>query len=85
MIDSVSADHAGNYTCMTGNWAGKVEYSTILIVDGLSNFKNESYCSHSSLCIIFIISPYPIKNCVILESRSFSFRLFAKQSYYLKL
>lgn len=34
-IDAVSGDHAGNYSCIAGNRAGKVEYSATLVVDGL--------------------------------------------------
>lgn len=34
-IESVNAYHAGNYTCRAVNSAGKVEYTSELIVNGL--------------------------------------------------
>lgn len=34
-IESVTADHAGNYTCIAENWAGKAEYTAPLIVNGV--------------------------------------------------
>lgn len=38
-IESVTADHAGNYTCIAENWAGKAEYTTPLIVNGLQKLE----------------------------------------------
>lgn len=35
MIDSVSAKHAGNYTCIAENKAGRSQFSSNLIVNGL--------------------------------------------------
>lgn len=35
MIDSVSAKHAGNYSCVARNLAGVAEHSARLIVNGL--------------------------------------------------
>lgn len=37
MIDSVSAKHSGNYTCIAQNTAGVVQHSAELIVNGLFN------------------------------------------------
>lgn len=34
-IESVSAEHAGNYTCLAENWAGSAKYTDTLIVNGL--------------------------------------------------
>lgn len=34
-IESVSGDHAGNYTCIAKNSAGIAEYTAALIVNGL--------------------------------------------------
>lgn len=36
LIDSVSGKHAGNYTCIAENKAGKTQFSSELIVNGLS-------------------------------------------------
>lgn len=36
MIDSVTAKHSGNYTCLAENLAGIVQYSAELIVNGIS-------------------------------------------------
>lgn len=35
MIDSVTAKHSGNYTCVANNLAGSVQHSAALIVNGL--------------------------------------------------
>lgn len=35
MIESVTARHAGNYTCLARNLAGEAEYSSALFVIGL--------------------------------------------------
>lgn len=35
MIDSVSAQHVGNYSCVARNLAGIADHSTQLIVNGL--------------------------------------------------
>lgn len=37
MIESLKAKHAGNYTCRAKNIAGVVEYTSRLVVNGLSN------------------------------------------------
>lgn len=37
MIESVSANHAGNYSCIARNFAGIAEHSSNLIVNGLFN------------------------------------------------
>lgn len=34
MIDAIEAKHAGNYTCIASNSAGRAEHSTELIVNG---------------------------------------------------
>lgn len=34
MIDSVKAKHVGNFTCTASNWAGSVEHTSELIVNG---------------------------------------------------
>lgn len=34
-IDSISGQHAGNYTCVVKNLAGTAIHSTMLIVNGL--------------------------------------------------
>lgn len=34
-IESVKADHAGNYSCIATNQAGSIEYTAPLIVIGL--------------------------------------------------
>lgn len=39
MIDTVTAHHAGNYTCLAKNKAGEAEYSSALFVIGLSSHK----------------------------------------------
>ena len=39
MIDSVSAHHAGNYTCLVENNAGFAEQSAELVVIGLNLMK----------------------------------------------
>lgn len=39
MIDSVKAIHAGNYTCIAENWAGSVEHTSELIVNGIEERK----------------------------------------------
>lgn len=36
-IESVTGNHAGNYTCIAKNEAGKAAYTTALIVNGLEN------------------------------------------------
>lgn len=36
-IDSVKAQHAGNYTCLAENAAGVAEHTSKLIVNGLNN------------------------------------------------
>ena len=33
-IDSVNAEHAGEYTCTVSNEAGAVSHSTVLVVNG---------------------------------------------------
>lgn len=35
LIDSISAKHAGNYTCIAENNAGLIQHSAELIVNGL--------------------------------------------------
>lgn len=37
-IDSVKADHAGNYSCIATNQAGSTEYTAPLVVIGLCVF-----------------------------------------------
>lgn len=34
-IESVTADHVGNYSCVAKNQAGKTSYTTTLIINGL--------------------------------------------------
>lgn len=38
LIESVSAKHAGNYTCIARNYAGTAEHSSVLIVNGVWEF-----------------------------------------------
>lgn len=35
LIESVSAKHAGSYTCVARNYAGTTEHSSVLIVNGV--------------------------------------------------
>lgn len=39
-INSVSANHQGNYTCIVQNAAGRAEYAATLVVNGTSKFDN---------------------------------------------
>lgn len=39
MIDAIEAKHAGNYTCIASNSAGRAEHSAELIVNGLCERK----------------------------------------------
>lgn len=41
-IDSLSEEHAGNYTCIAENRAGSSSYSSNLIVKGIFHISNES-------------------------------------------
>lgn len=40
-IDSVKADHAGNYSCIASNQAGSAEYTAPLIVIGLFDSRSK--------------------------------------------
>lgn len=39
-IESVDAEHAGEYTCLAKNSAGSVKYSTSLLVNGINFYSN---------------------------------------------
>ena len=40
IIDSVTADHSGNYTCTARNVAGETNYTTEVIVNGKTSGNN---------------------------------------------
>lgn len=50
LIESVKADHAGNYSCIAKNQAGTVEHTAPLIVIGLFFL-----CGYFFKCSVFII------------------------------
>lgn len=52
MIESVTAHHAGNYTCLARNKAGEAEYSSALFVIGL--FRRPEFLRFSSLSQNFL-------------------------------
>lgn len=57
-IDSVKADHAGNYSCVATNQAGTAEFTAPLIVIGLS----ERFLAISKLLVCvghFFLISYP--------------------------
>ena len=39
-IESVTANHAGNYSCVAKNEAGKAAYTAALVVNGVIKFKD---------------------------------------------
>jgi len=52
MIDSVSASHAGNYTCRASNDAGIDEFTTSLIVNGGELIYRSFNCFDAALLIV---------------------------------
>lgn len=39
MINSVTANHQGNYTCIVKNTAGRIEFAATLVINGMFNLK----------------------------------------------
>lgn len=50
-IDSVNGRHAGNYTCQASNSAATVNYTAVLIVNGIWVWQN--------IFLIFFCSKFP--------------------------
>lgn len=66
MIDSISAKHAGTYTCHAKNQAGLTEHSSLLIVNGLFVIFNRIF-------VFFFLVLFPYKFRPIL------FRLYSEK------
>lgn len=54
MIDSVNAQHAGNYSCIASNSAGTAEYSAELVVNGLTLIFDSHFVHNHFLIIILL-------------------------------